>query len=88
MGASCTDVIQVLGGRTYPLEGAAVMFPQHAPYTDPLRVLVCGGGTPSPGPTTPALDNCVSIQPEVQNATWTIERMVKLCHKSNPGSYS
>ncbi|KAJ7280578.1 hypothetical protein C8J57DRAFT_1711667 [Mycena rebaudengoi] len=64
-----------LGGRTYPLEGAAVTFPQHAPYTDPLRVLVCGGGTPAPGPTTPALDNCVSIQPEVENATWTIERM-------------
>ncbi|KAJ6479649.1 copper radical oxidase-like protein [Mycena sanguinolenta] len=66
------SVSSFLGGRTYPLEGAAVMFPQHAPYTDPLTVLVCGGSTPGPGT---ALDNCVSIQPEVENATWAIERM-------------
>ncbi|KAJ6552838.1 galactose oxidase [Mycena capillaripes] len=66
------SVISVLGGRTYPLEGAAVMFPQHAPYTDPLEVLVCGGSTPGPNI---ALDNCVSIQPEVENATWALERM-------------
>jgi hypothetical protein len=65
----------VLGGRTYPLQGAAVMFPQHAPYTDPLEVLVCGGSTPGPGT---ALDNCVSIQPEAESATWTLERMVSL----------
>jgi len=26
-----------------------VLFPQHAPYTDPLRVLICGGSTPGPG---------------------------------------
>jgi len=66
------SVTSALGGRTYPLEGAAVMFPQHAPYTDPLEVLVCGGSTPGPGI---ALDNCVSIQPEVENATWALERM-------------
>ncbi|KAJ7659270.1 copper radical oxidase [Mycena polygramma] len=66
------SVTSFLGGRTYPLEGAAVMFPQHAPYTDPLEVLVCGGSTPGPGI---ALDNCVSIQPEVENATWALERM-------------
>ena len=61
------------GGRTYPLEGSAVVFPQYAPYTDPLKVLLCGGST-GPGPAFP-LDNCVSIEPEVENATWTIERM-------------
>jgi hypothetical protein len=63
----------VLGGRSYPLEGAAVVFPQSAPYTDPLEVMVCGGSTPGPAL---ALDNCVSIQPEVENATWALERMV------------
>jgi hypothetical protein len=31
------------GGRTYPLEGAAMSLPQHAPYTDPLEILICGG---------------------------------------------
>ncbi|KAJ7513073.1 galactose oxidase [Mycena galericulata] len=66
------SVNDFLGGRTYPLEGAAVMFPQQAPYTDPLEVLVCGGSSPGAGI---ALDNCVSIQPEVENATWTLERM-------------
>ncbi|KAJ7659245.1 copper radical oxidase [Mycena polygramma] len=66
------SVSNFLGGRTYPLEGAAVMLPQHAPYTDPLEVLICGGSTPGPGT---ALDNCVSIQPEVENATWVLERM-------------
>ncbi|KAJ6479629.1 hypothetical protein C8R45DRAFT_1076519 [Mycena sanguinolenta] len=66
------SVNNFLGGRTYPLEGAAVMFPQHAPYTDPLTVLVCGGSTTGAGI---ALDNCVSIQPEVDNATWALERM-------------
>ncbi|KAF7334608.1 hypothetical protein MVEN_02290900 [Mycena venus] len=66
------SVTSSTGGRTYPLEGAAVMFPQYAPYTDPLEVLVCGGSTPGPGI---ALDNCVSIQPEVENATWALERM-------------
>ncbi|KAJ7469596.1 copper radical oxidase, partial [Mycena latifolia] len=66
------SVASFLAGRTYPLEGAAVMFPQHAPYTDPLEVLVCGGSTPGNGF---ALDNCVSIQPEVGNAMWALERM-------------
>ncbi|KAJ7122684.1 glyoxal oxidase N-terminus-domain-containing protein [Mycena crocata] len=66
------SVNNFLSGRTYPLEGAAVMFPQHAPYTDPLEVLVCGGSTPGAGI---ALDNCVSIQPEVENSTWALERM-------------
>ena len=62
-----------LGGRTYPMEGTTVILPQHAPYTDPLTVLVCGGSTPGPAI---ALDNCVSTQPEVAGAQWTIERMV------------
>ncbi|KAF7361017.1 hypothetical protein MSAN_01131900 [Mycena sanguinolenta] len=60
------------GGRTYPLEGAAVMFPQHAPYTDPVRIMTCGGSTPGAGF---ALDNCVSIEPEGPNPTWLLERM-------------
>lgn len=62
------------GGRNYPLLGSLVVMPQHAPYTDPLEVLVCGGSTPRVGD---AIDNCVSIQPEVANADWTIERMVR-----------
>jgi len=61
-------------GRTYPMEGTAVLMPQHAPYTDPITVLVCGGATI----LGEALDNCVSIQPEVQGANWTIERMVSI----------
>ena len=59
-------------GRTYPLEGTAVLFPQHAPYTDPLTVLICGGSN-----FGIALDNCVNIQPEVENPQWTLERMVR-----------
>ncbi|KAF7359862.1 hypothetical protein MVEN_00711600 [Mycena venus] len=59
-------------GEPIPLEGAAVVFPQYAPYTDPLEIMVCGGSTPGPAI---ALDNCVSIQPEVENATWALERM-------------
>lgn len=55
------------------------MFPQFAPYTDPLRVLICGG---SSGPGAPVvLDNCVSIEPEAEEPTWTLERMVR-----NPSS--
>ncbi|KAJ7222415.1 hypothetical protein GGX14DRAFT_428693 [Mycena pura] len=69
MPASVTDF---LGGRTYPLEGAAVILPMKAPYTDPMEILICGGSTPGPAM---ALDNCVSIQPEVENATWQLERM-------------
>ena len=61
-----------LGGRTYPLAGAAVLLPQYAPYTDPVTVTVCGGSTPGAGI---ALDNCVSISPETPNAAWTLERM-------------
>jgi hypothetical protein len=62
------------GGRTYPLEGTLIIFPQYAPYTDPLEVLICGGSTPFAGDP---IDNCVSIQPEVPNANWTLERMVR-----------
>ena len=65
-----------LAGRTYPLEGTAVLFPQHAPYTDPLTVLVCGGSTLGPAI---ALDNCVSTQPDTEDPQWTIERMVSNC---------
>ncbi|KAI1766176.1 hypothetical protein GGR53DRAFT_464578 [Hypoxylon sp. FL1150] len=60
-----------MGGRTYPLEGTAVLLPQFAPYTDPLGILVCGGATLAHS----ALDNCVSIYPEAANPTWTLERM-------------
>lgn len=59
-------------GRTYPLEGTAVLMPQKAPYTDPLTVLICGGSNPG---AAIALDNCVSTQPEVSSPTWTLERM-------------
>lgn len=63
-----------LAGRTYPLEGTFMLMPQYAPYTDPVTVLICGGSVP--GPNLPvALDNCVSIQPDSNNATWQIERM-------------
>ncbi|KAF4569998.1 hypothetical protein EYR40_008982 [Pleurotus pulmonarius] len=58
------------GGRTYPLEGTGVMFPIHAPYTDPVTMMSCGGSDDFYG-----LDNCVTIQPEVEGSTWTIERM-------------
>ncbi|OBR15647.1 WSC domain-containing protein [Colletotrichum higginsianum IMI 349063] len=61
-----------LAGRTYPLEGTGVLLPQHAPYTDPLGVLICGGSTEGPGF---ALDNCVSIEPEGANPKWVLERM-------------
>lgn len=55
------------------MEGTAVTLPQHAPYTDPITILICGGSN-----FGIALDNCVSTQPEVANPTWTIERMVRL----------
>jgi len=54
------------------MEGTAMVLPQHAPYTDPLIVIICGGSTPF---AEVALDNCVSITPEVPGANWTIERM-------------
>jgi hypothetical protein len=60
-------------GRNYPMEGASVLLPHHAPYTDQSTVLICGGSDPSGN----ALDNCVSIQPEAENPTWVIERMVR-----------
>lgn len=60
------------GGRSYPLEGASVLLPQYAPYTDPLRILICGGSTEGPAN---ALDNCVSTTPDVPGATWDLERM-------------
>ena len=69
------SVTSPLAGRTYPMEGTAVLLPQHAPYTDPITVLVCGGSN-----FGVALDNCVSIQPEVENPTWTLERMVSHKH--------
>jgi len=58
-------------GRTYPLEGTAMMLPQYAPYSDPVTILICGGADLM----FRALDNCVTIQPEVAGAQWTIERM-------------
>ncbi|KAI1381716.1 putative glyoxal oxidase [Hypoxylon crocopeplum] len=60
-----------LGGRTYPLEGASVLLPQFAPYSDPLGILMCGGSTNGHS----ALDNCVSIYPEADDPQWTLERM-------------
>lgn len=62
-----------LAGRTYPFEGTAVLLPQIAPYTDPLKIMICGGSTPFQGF---ALDNCVTIAPDEPNADWTLERMV------------
>ncbi|KAG6048593.1 hypothetical protein E4U17_007083 [Claviceps sp. LM77 group G4] len=61
-----------MGGRTYPLEGTAVLLPQHAPYTDPLGVLICGGSTNG---ASNALDNCVSTYPDTENPQWALERM-------------
>ncbi|ETN45954.1 uncharacterized protein HMPREF1541_00136 [Cyphellophora europaea CBS 101466] len=66
------SVTSFLAGRTYPLEGTSMILPQSYPWTDPLTVLICGGSTPYAGD---ALDNCVSIQPEVPGANWAIERM-------------
>ena len=53
-------------------EGSMMPWFQYAPYTAPLRVMLCGGSTPS----GIALDNCVHIEPDTPNATWTLERMV------------
>ncbi|KAF2458758.1 hypothetical protein BDY21DRAFT_283734 [Lineolata rhizophorae] len=66
-----SNVNNFLGGRTYPYEGTFMLMPQHAPYTDPIRVLICGGSTPGP---QIAVDNCASISPEVEDE-WLIERM-------------
>jgi hypothetical protein len=65
------SIVAADAGRTYPLEGTAMMFPQYAPYSDPVTILICGGADM----IGRALDNCVSIQPEVGGAQWTIERM-------------
>lgn len=59
------------GGRTYPLEGTAVLLPWYAPYQDPVGVLICGGSTIG----HEALDNCASIYPEAAQPVWTLERM-------------
>ncbi|THG96906.1 hypothetical protein EW026_g5007 [Hermanssonia centrifuga] len=64
------SVTSDIAGRTYPMEGSAVILPQYPPYTDPVTILICGGSN-----FGIALDNCVNIQPEVANPTWTIERM-------------
>jgi hypothetical protein len=66
------SVNNFLSGRTYPLEGTAVIFPQYPPYTAPVTVLVCGG---SANGAAYAVDNCVSTQPEVASPTWQLERM-------------
>ncbi|KXN83001.1 Putative fungistatic metabolite, partial [Leucoagaricus sp. SymC.cos] len=66
------NVNNFLAGRTYPLEGAAVPLPQHAPYTDPLEILICGGSTVGAAEVS---DNCVSIQPEAAEPKWVLERM-------------
>ena len=67
------SVNNFLGGRTYPLEGSAVLLPQKAPYKDPVQVLICGG---SNGVGAAGLDNCVHIAPEAPNPKWILERMV------------
>jgi hypothetical protein len=66
------SVSNFLAGRTYPLEGTAVMLPLHYPYTDDAVMLICGG---SANGDALALDNCVTIAPESNNPQWTIERM-------------
>jgi hypothetical protein len=54
-----------------------MLFPQKAPYTDPLRVLICGGSGIGAGI---ALDNCVSMAPEEAAPAWVLERMVSHSH--------
>jgi hypothetical protein len=66
------SVNNFLAGRTYPLEGTAVMLPQYAPYTNDVVVMICGG---SSNGDSLAIDNCVTIAPESTNPQWTIERM-------------
>jgi hypothetical protein len=62
--------VNAAGGRTYPMEGTAMVLPQKAPYTDPIEFIACGGSA-----FGQAFDNCVSLTPEVNNAQWVIERM-------------
>jgi hypothetical protein len=52
------------------------MLPQHAPYTDPVVIMVCGGTTEI---ENDPLDSCISIAPEAANPTWAYERMVRMC---------
>lgn len=66
------SVSSTQGGRTYPLEGTAVLLPQRAPYSAPLGILICGGSTPG---AALAIDNCVSSTPEGADNSWTLERM-------------
>jgi len=54
------------------MQGATVMMPMQAPYTEPVQMLTCGG---SPGGGAMTLDNCVLISPEVDGANWQLERM-------------
>jgi hypothetical protein len=70
------------GGRSYQLEGSMALLPQHAPYTDNLEVLICGGSTSGGGYP---IDNCIRTAPEDSDATWTIERMVRDQSESIPG---
>ncbi|KAJ3282208.1 hypothetical protein HDU76_008753 [Blyttiomyces sp. JEL0837] len=69
---STTGDLDGAGGRTYPMSGTSVLFPSVPPYTDPATILICGGSIGAGGT---AIDNCVSTQPEVAGAQWTIERM-------------
>ncbi|CAI6337783.1 unnamed protein product [Periconia digitata] len=83
------SVNNFLAGRTYPLEGTAVILPQSAPYTADLRILICGGGAAYGGAV---IDNCVSIAPDAPNAKWELERMpsqrVLVCMTALPdGTY-
>lgn len=61
-----------LGGRTYPLEGTAVLLPQKGPDYDNLGVLICGGSTNG---VSNALDNCVTTYPDAASPSWVLERM-------------
>jgi hypothetical protein len=61
-------------GRNYPYQGTLALLPQHAPFTDPLDVLICGGTTDG---ANFGLDNCIRTQPDVEGADWTVERMVR-----------
>lgn len=67
-----TAVNDDMGGRTYPLEGTAVLLPQYAPYGAPLQILICGGSTEG---ISNALDNCVTIEPDAADPEWVLERM-------------
>lgn len=66
-----------------------MLLPQYAPYSDPLKIIICGGSVPGP---EIALDNCVTIAPDEPDAEWTIERMpskrVMVCMTALPdGTY-